>query len=87
MIMMQIFLLCLIVVGIIAVKVRMVDPHSRAALSDLILNIFLPCSILASFFGTDRSQLPSLGIMMVISMGIIALGYLLSQIQRCLYFQ
>ncbi|MCL1837189.1 MAG: AEC family transporter [Treponema sp.] len=78
MFMMQIFLLCLIFIGIITVKTRMVDAHSRAALSELILNIFLPCSILASFFGTDRSKLPSLGIMMVISLGILALSFAIS---------
>ena len=75
---MQIFLLCIIAVGIITVKTRIVDAHSRAALSDLVLNVFLPCSIMASFFGTDRSRLPSLGIMLIISVGILVLSFALS---------
>ena len=75
---MQIVLLCLMVVGIIIAKVRIVDQHSRTSLSDLVLNLFLPCNILTSFFGADRSQLPSLGIMLAVSMGILVLSFLLS---------
>ena len=78
MFMMQIILLCLMLVGVIIVKVRMVDEHSRTSLSDLVLNVFLPCNILTSFLGTDRSQLPTLGIMLVISLGILALSFLFS---------
>ena len=55
------------VVGLIAVKTRMIDEHSRTSLSDLILNVFLPCTILSSFFDTDRSKIPSLVIILVIS--------------------
>ena len=76
---MQILLLCLVAVGVITVKVRIVDEHSRASLSDLVLSVFLPCNILSSFFGADSSQLPSLGIILVISLGVMALSFVLSQ--------
>jgi len=74
----QFFLLCLILVGLIAAKVRIVDEHARFSMSDLILNVFLPCNILSSFFGASRSQLPSLGIILLISLGIIVFSLLLS---------
>ena len=74
----QIFLICLVVVGIITVKARIVDGHTRNSLSDIVLYIFLPCNILSSFFGTDISLLPSIGIMLVISSGILAFTLILS---------
>ena len=74
----QIFLLCLMAVGAITAKARIVDVHSRLSLTELALSVFLPCNILSSFFGTDRSQLFSLGIILVISLGIMALSLLLS---------
>jgi len=74
----QIFLLCLMLIGVISAKTRIVDEHARSSMTNIILCVFLPCNILYSFFGTERSQLPSLGIMVVISMGIMALGFALS---------
>ena len=76
---MQIFLLCLILVGLITAKARMVDEHARSAMTDLILNVFLPCNILSSFFGTKRSQLPSMGIILAISLGTLIVSYILSK--------
>ena len=74
----QIFLLCLILVGVITVKIRIVDEHTRFSVSDLILNVFLPCNILSSFLGANRSQLPSLGIILLVSLGIIVFSFLFS---------
>jgi len=76
---MQIFLLCLVFVGVITVKAHIVDEHSRASLSDLVLSVFLPCNILSSFFGTSRSQLPSMGILFAISLGVMTLCFVLGQ--------
>ena len=76
---MQMFLLCLILAGLISAKARIVDDHARSSLSDLIINVFLPCNILSSFFDTSRSELPSLGIILVISTIILALCFVLSQ--------
>jgi len=75
---MQIFLLCLMFVGIIIVKARIVDAHARSSITDLILCVFLPCNILSSFFETDASKLPSLGMILAISLGIMALSFALS---------
>ena len=75
---MQFFLLCLVLVGVITVKTRMVDERARLSITDIILCVFLPCNILASFFDAEPSQLPSLGIMLMISVGILALSFALS---------
>ena len=72
---MQIFLLCLIIIGFLCVKFRLIDDNSRSTLSELILNIFLPCTILTSFFGTSRSELPSMGLIFIISLGTLVLGF------------
>jgi len=65
-------------VGIIATKLHMMDQHSRSSLSDITLFIFLPCNILSSFFSTESSQLPSMGKIFMISMGIMMLSGVLS---------
>ena len=75
----QIFLLCLVFVGVIAAKTHIMDEYARSSMTNLVLCVFLPCNILSAFFGTSRSQLPSLGIMLVISIGIIMLCFLLSR--------
>ena len=76
---MQLFLLCLMLVGFITVKIRLVDERTRLSLSDLILNIFLPCNILSSFFGADRSAFVSLGIILMISTGTLVFCFVLSK--------
>jgi len=76
--MMQIFLLCLMLVGVLAVKTRIVDKHARSSITDLVICVFIPCNILSAFFDTDLSELPSLGIMLIISVGILTLSFLLS---------
>jgi len=75
----QIFLLCLVFVGVITVKARIVDEHARSSLSSLVLNLFLPCNILSSFFGSQRSQLPSMGVIFCIAVGLMVICYVLSK--------
>jgi len=75
----QIFLLLLVFVGIITVKAGIVDERGRSSMTDLLLNVFLPCNILSGFFSTDSSRLSSFGIMLGISVGILALFYFLSR--------
>jgi len=79
MITIQIFLLCLVGVGVITVKARIVDEKTRSSMSDLVLNLFLPCNILSSFFGSQRSQLGSMGAIFLISVGLMVLCYVLSK--------
>jgi predicted permease len=76
---MQIFLLCLMMIGLISAKVRIIDERSRLSLSDLILDVFLPCTILASFFGTDSSKLSSLGVIFVISTLTLVVCFVLAR--------
>jgi len=68
---MQILLLVLILAGLVSAKAKIIDEHSRNSLSDLILNVFLPCNILSSFLYTDTSKLPSMGVVFVVSAGLL----------------
>ena len=77
---MQLFLLCLVLVGIIVAKLGIVDQHTRMSLNELLLNVFLPCTILNSFFNTDGSLLFSLLTILIISAGILALCFVLSKL-------
>ena len=72
------FLLCLIAVGFLTAKTRIVDVNARTTLTDLVLNVFLPGTILASFFDTSPSELPSMGIIILIAVGTIVFSFLLS---------
>ena len=77
---MQIFLLCLMLIGVISVKTRIVDEQARSSLTELILCVFLPCNILSSFFGAERSQFFSLGLILMISVGVMALSFALAMV-------
>jgi len=77
---MQILLLSLILVGLISAKTRMIDEHTRNSLSDLILNIFLPCTVVSSFLNTDSSKLKSLGVILVFSTGLMVFCFVLSRL-------
>jgi predicted permease len=79
MITMQFVLLCLMGVGVVTEKCRIVDNHSRTALSDLVINVFLPCNIVASFIGSDTRELFTLGMVLCISLGILVFTYILGK--------
>ena len=51
MIQLQLQLLLLIIVGIFIHKKGIIDGQSRKALSNLLINVILPCNILNSFMG------------------------------------
>ena len=77
---MQILLLVLILAGLISAKIKIVDEHSRNSLSDLILNIFLPCNILSSFLNADTSKLPSMGVVTAVSTGLLLVCFALGKL-------
>lgn len=51
MVQLQLMLFTLIIAGIIVKKTGILDEKSRKALSDLLINIILPCNIINSFIG------------------------------------
>lgn len=51
MVQLQLMLFLLILTGIAVRKLKMVDEKSRKALSDLLINLILPCNIIHSFMG------------------------------------
>ncbi|MBS7526308.1 AEC family transporter [Fusibacter paucivorans] len=53
MINLQLMLFSLIAVGVLTKRIGIVDQHARKALSNLLIFIILPCSIVQSFIGTD----------------------------------
>ena len=75
----QVFLFGLMLVGVITAKTGIIDGRSRSSLSDLVINVLLPCNILVSFVGTDRSQIPAQGIMLLISVGALVFCFTLSK--------
>jgi predicted permease len=79
MITMQFLLLCLMGAGVLAEKFHLVDDHSRNALSRLVINILLPCNIIASFIGSDTSDVLALGLVLSVSLGVILLTYALGK--------
>ena len=76
---MQVFLICLMMVGLVAVKTRIIDDHTRTSLSDLILDVFLPCNVLSSFFDASGSKFLSLGIIFIISSLTLVVCFVLSK--------
>jgi len=76
---MQIILLTLMAVGLICYKVKIIDDRSRSSLSELVLNVFLPCTTLASFLNTDPSKIGSMGVILAVSVGVLTFAFLISK--------
>jgi predicted permease len=74
----QLFLLGLMLIGFATVKAGLLDASARSSITELILCVFLPATIVSSFFGSDLSQLPSLVGMIAISFGILLISLVLS---------
>ncbi len=51
MLQMQLMLFCLILTGVLTRKIHIVDERGRKMLSDLLINVILPCNIVNSFMG------------------------------------
>lgn len=50
----QMMLFCLIIVGILSKKIGIINEIGRKSLSDLLINVILPCNIVHSFMGDTR---------------------------------
>ncbi|MDR1430054.1 MAG: AEC family transporter [Spirochaetaceae bacterium] len=79
MITMQFLLLCLMGVGVLTEKFHLVDNHSRNTLSGLVINVLLPCNIIASFTGGSAENLLPLILVLCVSFGIIVFTYILGK--------
>jgi len=66
-------------VGFVCAKIGIIDEHTRLSISDLILCMFFPCSILMSFLDTNLLQLSSLGVIFLISAFTQVVCYVLSK--------
>ena len=75
----QFFLLALMAVGYLAVKTGLMDERGRTTVTNLVLCVFLPCSIFSSFIGSSTSQLYSWTVMLVISIGLMVFSYVLGR--------
>lgn len=71
MLQMQFMLFLLMGVGFLTAKLNMVDAHIRGALTNLVINIILPCNIVYSFMvGFDKDLLRALALMVAVGVGI-----------------
>jgi len=66
-------------VGLITAKTGIIDEHTRLSMSDLILCVFFPCTILMSFLDTSLLQLSSLGVIFLISVFTQVVCFVLSK--------
>jgi predicted permease len=75
----QLFLL--LVVGAVVRKMNLIDEGGKAALTNLVLHVTLPCSILLSFMmEVDHSLLSHLLIVFLISVGVQVFSFILSKL-------
>ena len=65
--------------GFVTAKAGIIDDHTRSSMSDLILCVFFPCTILMSFLDTSLSQLSSLGVIFLISALTQVICFMLSR--------
>ncbi len=75
----QLSLFAIMVIGFFCSKKGMLDAKTRGKLSDLLINIILPCSIVASFdIEVTEQLLKSMGYVFVIYMGVQIFAWLVS---------
>ncbi|GHV96294.1 transporter [Spirochaetia bacterium] len=76
----QLLLLSLIAIGVITAKSKLVDKQGAATLSELVLNVLLPCNILSSFINNEGKDIfRSLALMLIISVFIQAAAFVLGK--------
>jgi predicted permease len=76
----QLMLLILIGIGVVIAKTSLIDKQGAAALSELVINVLLPCNILSSFINSEgKDVFLSLALMLAISSGVMAASYLLGK--------
>lgn len=78
----QLMLFCLIAVGVLVKKLGLVDEKGRKMLSDLLINVILPCNIIQSFTSGIRPSgefMRNSLLMLLLSAGLQALVYLLNR--------
>jgi predicted permease len=64
----QLLLLILIGIGVITAKTALIDRRGVAALSEMVINVLLPCNILASFINSEGKDIfLSLALMLLVS--------------------
>lgn len=67
----QLVLFALLGLGVLCTRLGLLGDKTRSALTDLILNIFLPCTILSAFMVSyNLDMLVSIGLMLAVSLGL-----------------
>lgn len=75
----QLSLFAIMLVGFFCRKKGLIDPKTRGVLSDLLINIILPCNIISSFdIEVTDKLLKSAGMVFAIYMGVQFFSYLVS---------
>ena len=76
----QLLLLSLIAIGIITAKTALINKQGAAALSELVINVLLPCNIVSSFINSEgKDVLLSLAMMLLVSSAVQIASYLLGK--------
>lgn len=77
----QLSLFAIMLIGFFCRKRNLIDPKTRGALSDLLINVILPCNIVSSFdIEVTDKLLKSAGMVFAIYMGVQIFSYLVSRV-------
>ena len=77
----QLSLFAIMLIGFFCRRKNLIDEKTRGVLSDLLINIILPCNILGSFrMEVTDELLLSAGMVFALYMGVQVFSYLLSRV-------
>lgn len=77
---MQGMMLIMVLIGMLFNKKKIITKEGRKCLTDLTINIFIPCNMISAFFKADRTMLSRMAGIMLISLLIQIFQYVLSKI-------
>ena len=73
-------MLIMILIGVLFSRKKIITKEARRCLTDVTINLLIPCNMIAAFLNADRSQLAELAMMMVVACVVQVFQLIVSQV-------
>lgn len=77
---MQAMMFCMVLIGMFLAKRNIITQAARKSLTDITINLLIPCNMLSAFFQADHGMMGQMIQVMLVSLGIQILQYVLSKV-------
>ncbi|MCJ7837080.1 AEC family transporter [Cuneatibacter sp. NSJ-177] len=77
---MQGMMFCMVLIGMLLAKKKIITPEAKKSLTDITINLLIPCNMFAAFLNADHSMITQMMTVMLVSLMIQIGCYTLSKI-------